>query len=143
LTTLPTALAVEELSSWGIYETTRRKAEAVIKARLAAAEAGRPKAEPAPGLGQPAGEAMGAYTISDRGTWLSFGNKGDLTVLVEGGVGSHLGAERHMIVRSRARRVRSQAKWLSAVTRTSNLSALAPVCASAMFRRRGLRVLAR
>ena len=28
--------------------------------------------------------AMGAYTISDRGTWLSFGNKGDLTVLVEG-----------------------------------------------------------
>ena len=29
-------------------------------------------------------QAMGAYTISDRGTWLSFGNKGDLTVLVEG-----------------------------------------------------------
>jgi tungstate transport system substrate-binding protein len=29
-------------------------------------------------------EAMNAYTISDRGTWLSFGNKGDLTVLVEG-----------------------------------------------------------
>ncbi len=28
--------------------------------------------------------AMGAYTISDRGTWLSFGNKGDLAVLVEG-----------------------------------------------------------
>src|SRR5712671_5293748 len=28
--------------------------------------------------------AMGAYTLSDRGTWLSFGNKGDLTVLVEG-----------------------------------------------------------
>jgi tungstate transport system substrate-binding protein len=28
--------------------------------------------------------AMGAYTISDRGTWLSFGNKGELTVLVEG-----------------------------------------------------------
>ncbi|MBV8934516.1 MAG: hypothetical protein JO095_01740 [Alphaproteobacteria bacterium] len=27
---------------------------------------------------------MGAYTLSDRGTWLSFGNKGDLTVLVEG-----------------------------------------------------------
>jgi tungstate transport system substrate-binding protein len=26
----------------------------------------------------------GAYTLSDRGTWLSFGNKGDLTVLVEG-----------------------------------------------------------
>jgi tungstate transport system substrate-binding protein len=27
--------------------------------------------------------AMGAYTLSDRGTWLSFGNKRDLTVLVE------------------------------------------------------------
>src|SRR6202045_1241383 len=44
-----TALLVEEISSWGIYETTRRKAEAVIKARLAAAEAGRPKSEFAPG----------------------------------------------------------------------------------------------
>jgi tungstate transport system substrate-binding protein len=29
-------------------------------------------------------QAMNAYTISDRGTWLSFGNKGDLTTLVEG-----------------------------------------------------------
>jgi tungstate transport system substrate-binding protein len=29
-------------------------------------------------------QGMDAYTISDRGTWLSFGNKGDLTVLVEG-----------------------------------------------------------
>jgi tungstate transport system substrate-binding protein len=29
-------------------------------------------------------QAMSAYTISDRGTWLSFGNKGGLTVLVEG-----------------------------------------------------------
>ncbi len=28
--------------------------------------------------------AMDAYTISDRGTWLSFGNKGELAVLVEG-----------------------------------------------------------
>jgi tungstate transport system substrate-binding protein len=28
--------------------------------------------------------AMSAYTLSDRGTWLSFGNKGDLTVLVQG-----------------------------------------------------------
>ena len=28
--------------------------------------------------------AMGAYTLSDRGTWLSFGNKGEPTVLVEG-----------------------------------------------------------
>jgi len=26
---------------------------------------------------------MSAYTISDRGTWLSFANKGDLTVPVE------------------------------------------------------------
>jgi hypothetical protein len=42
-------LLVEEISSWGIYETTRRKAEAVIKAKLAAADAGRPKSEPAPG----------------------------------------------------------------------------------------------
>jgi tungstate transport system substrate-binding protein len=31
-----------------------------------------------------AAQDMNAYTISDRGTWLSFGNKGDLTVLVEG-----------------------------------------------------------
>ncbi len=31
-----------------------------------------------------AASGMGAYTISDRGTWLSFGNKGDLEVLVEG-----------------------------------------------------------
>jgi tungstate transport system substrate-binding protein len=31
-----------------------------------------------------AAAAMGAYTISDRGTWLSFGNKGDLRILVEG-----------------------------------------------------------
>ena len=31
-----------------------------------------------------AAQAMNAYTISDRGTWLSFGNKHDLTVLVEG-----------------------------------------------------------
>lgn len=31
-----------------------------------------------------AASAMGAYTLSDRGTWLSFGNKGDLVVAVEG-----------------------------------------------------------
>ncbi len=31
-----------------------------------------------------AASGMGAYTLSDRGTWLSFGNKGDLVVLVEG-----------------------------------------------------------
>jgi len=30
-----------------------------------------------------AASAMDAYTLSDRGTWLSFGNKGDLAVLVE------------------------------------------------------------
>ena len=29
-------------------------------------------------------QAMNAYSISDRGTWLNFGHKGDLTVLVEG-----------------------------------------------------------
>ena len=29
-------------------------------------------------------QGMDAYTISDRGTWLSFANKGDLTLLVEG-----------------------------------------------------------
>ena len=28
--------------------------------------------------------AMSAYTLSDRGTWLSFGNKGALAMLVEG-----------------------------------------------------------
>ena len=33
----------------GIYEVTRRKAEALVKERLAAVEAGRPKSEPAPG----------------------------------------------------------------------------------------------
>jgi phage terminase large subunit-like protein len=43
-----TELLVEEIASWGIYETTRRKAEAVVKARPAV-EAGRPKSEPAPG----------------------------------------------------------------------------------------------
>ena len=31
-----------------------------------------------------AAAAMSAYTLSDRGTWLSFGNKRDLTVLVQG-----------------------------------------------------------
>ena len=44
-----TELLVEEIASWGIYETTRRKAEALVKERLAAAEAGRPKTEYAPG----------------------------------------------------------------------------------------------
>jgi len=28
--------------------------------------------------------AMGGYTLSDRGSWVSFGNKGDLEILVEG-----------------------------------------------------------
>jgi len=31
-----------------------------------------------------AASAMAAYTLSDRGTWLSFGNKGTLIVCVEG-----------------------------------------------------------
>ena len=37
------------MSSWGIYELARRKAEAVLKDREAAAAAGRPKTEYAPG----------------------------------------------------------------------------------------------
>lgn len=32
-----------------------------------------------------AATAMEAYTLSDRGTWLSFGNKRDLRIVVEGG----------------------------------------------------------
>ena len=28
--------------------------------------------------------AIGAYVLSDRGTWLSFKNRGDLAILVEG-----------------------------------------------------------
>jgi len=28
--------------------------------------------------------ASNAYVLSDRGTWLSFNNKGDLTIVVEG-----------------------------------------------------------
>ena len=38
------------------------------------------------GMGQAlnAASALAAYTISDRGTWLGFGNKGPLTVAVEG-----------------------------------------------------------
>ncbi len=30
------------------------------------------------------GSSSGAYVLTDRGTWLSFKNRGDLTVLVEG-----------------------------------------------------------
>jgi hypothetical protein len=37
------------MSSWGIHETTRRKAMAVVQARAAAIEAARPKSEPAKG----------------------------------------------------------------------------------------------
>ena len=44
-----TELLVEEIPSWGIYKTTRRKAEAVIRAREEAAAAARPKREYAPG----------------------------------------------------------------------------------------------
>src|SRR5215471_725661 len=38
------------------------------------------------GMGQAlnAASAMPAYTLSDRGTWLSFGNKGPLVIVVEG-----------------------------------------------------------
>ena len=31
-----------------------------------------------------AAAAMGAYTLLDRGTWLSFGNKGEMQIEVEG-----------------------------------------------------------
>ncbi len=44
-----TELLVEEISDWGIYETTRRKAEAVQRDREAAIAAARPKPEYAPG----------------------------------------------------------------------------------------------
>ena len=30
------------------------------------------------------GSSTGAYVLTDRGTWLSFKNRGDLTILVEG-----------------------------------------------------------
>ena len=38
------------------------------------------------GMGQAlnAASAMDAYTLSDRGTWLSFGNKGSLVIAIEG-----------------------------------------------------------
>ena len=44
-----TELLVEEISSWGIYETTRRKAEAQETKSAAARAAAIPKPEPAPG----------------------------------------------------------------------------------------------
>jgi len=44
-----TELLVEEIASWGIYEVTRLKAEALIKARAAAREDGRPTPTWAPG----------------------------------------------------------------------------------------------
>ena len=34
-----------------------------------------------------AASAMDAYTLSDRGTWLSFNNKGSLVIAVEGDPG--------------------------------------------------------
>ena len=50
--------------------------------------------------------AMGGYTLSDRGSWLSFGNKGDLRILVEGDTRLHnpyaaivVNPERHPHVR--------------------------------------------
>ena len=44
-----TEILVEVISDWGIYETTRRKAEAILKEKEAARLAGMPKPEPAPG----------------------------------------------------------------------------------------------
>jgi len=32
-------------------------------------------------------QAMGAYTLTDRGTWVAFKNKGDLRIVVDGGDG--------------------------------------------------------
>jgi len=32
-------------------------------------------------------QAMGAYTLTDRGTWIAFQNKGDLRIVYEGGKG--------------------------------------------------------
>jgi len=42
-------LMVEPMASWGVYEATRRQAEALVKAKAAAIEAAWPKSEPAPG----------------------------------------------------------------------------------------------
>jgi tungstate transport system substrate-binding protein len=51
-------------------------------------EASKPKGYQACGCGMgPAlniGSSTGAYVLADRGTWLSFKNRGELTVLVEG-----------------------------------------------------------
>ena len=44
-----TEILVEVISDWGIYETTRRKAEAILKEKEAARLAAMPKPEPAPG----------------------------------------------------------------------------------------------
>jgi hypothetical protein len=44
-----TEILVEVISDWGIYETTRRKAEAILKDKEAARAAATPKPEPAPG----------------------------------------------------------------------------------------------
>ena len=42
-------IAGDDPDSWGIYETTRRKAEAVLQEGAAAVVEGRPKSEYAPG----------------------------------------------------------------------------------------------
>jgi hypothetical protein len=44
-----TEILVEEIPAWGIFEAARRQAEALVKAKDAAIEAGWPKSEPAPG----------------------------------------------------------------------------------------------
>ena len=46
-------LMVEPMASWGVYEATRRQAEALVKAKAAAIEAARPKSEPAPAFPVP------------------------------------------------------------------------------------------
>jgi tungstate transport system substrate-binding protein len=49
-------------------------------------ESGTWYAESGSGMGATLNTAAGihAYTLTDRGTWLSFGNRGNLTILVEG-----------------------------------------------------------
>ena len=77
-----TELLVEEISSWGIYETTRRKAEAIERDREAAIAAGRPKARirpriaripgASPGLGVEAAGGLGPLLAYTKFTFKEF-----------------------------------------------------------------------
>ena len=62
--------------------------------------------------------AMGGYTLTDRASWVSFGNKGDLAVLVEGDARMHnpytaivVNPERHPHVK--AREAQAFVDWLT------------------------------